>query len=56
MPQIIQSYIREVGPLQYWLEVLIDKAIHILVVVQFEIHRGGNRFWPVGGNCGHGKT
>src|SRR5258708_14939969 len=29
MPQIIQSYIREAGPLQYWLEVLIDETIHI---------------------------
>ena len=29
MPQIIESYIRQPGPLQNWLEVLVDQAIHI---------------------------
>ena len=29
MPQIIESYIRQLGPLQDWLEVLVDQAIHI---------------------------
>ena len=29
MPQIIESYIRQAGSLQDWLEVLVDQAIHI---------------------------
>ena len=29
MPQIIESYVRQAGSLQDWLEVLVDQAIHI---------------------------
>src|SRR6266576_6715588 len=49
MPQIIQSYIREAGPLQYWLEVLIDEAIHIHWPSKLRHEHQVDRFRPLFG-------
>jgi hypothetical protein len=42
------------GGWNHTMEIQTDTLPHYWVVVQFEIHRAGNRLRPVG-NCRHGK-
>ena len=46
MPQIIESYIRQAGPLQDRFEVLVDQAIHIHWPAEFLNKDQVNGFWP----------
>src|SRR5580692_1833179 len=46
MPQIIESYIRQAGPLQDWLEMLVHQAIHIHRSSKLRDEDEIYSFWP----------
>ena len=56
MPQILESDVRQSGPFQDGLEVLVDQAVHIHWPSEFRNEDQVHDFWPFFGICQHAET